>query len=256
MSDPPLYGLCDLARDLGIPESTVRYYRDVFSIHVPSVGLGRKRRYPEQAAKTLKFIADSFAAGYTREAIDAALRNGSLTDSPETNSESPALSVPDVPHSSHYAVAASLEDAREQRELMWQMIRELSRFGDAIERQHYILTELVEHVFHSSERQLPAAGNGDELETVEEADVVLESEIEEEQSPESTENNQPHSRDLDALRQALEAERRLVEKLRQSKLALERRAAAAEAELEDSHEPEAGLLRRLFDRGRNRQANP
>ena len=42
----------------------------------------------------------------------------------------------------------------------------------------------------------------------------------------------------------------LVEKLRQSKLGLERRAAAAEAELEATHEHEPRLLRRLFDLNR------
>lgn len=54
MSEPVVYGLCELARELGLPESTTRYYRDVFATHVPSVGRGRKRRYPEEAVAVLR----------------------------------------------------------------------------------------------------------------------------------------------------------------------------------------------------------
>jgi hypothetical protein len=133
---------------------------------------------------------------------------------------------------------------------MWQMIRELSRFGDAIERQHHILSELVDHVFHNADRQLPAAGVSDEIETAVEADVVLE--------PEDDGDNIAHGElpssqpDVEALRNALDTERDLVNRLRLSKLELERRAAAAEAQLEHTHEQGPGLLRRIFERDRGR----
>jgi hypothetical protein len=58
--------------------------------------------------------------------------------------------------------------------------------------------------------------------------------------------------DVEALRKALETERDLVNRLRQSKLELERRAASAEAELEQTHDQEPGLLRRIFERDRGR----
>lgn len=252
MSDPPLYGLCELARELHIPESTARYYRDVFAAHVPSVGLGRRRRYPDQAVTVLRFIADAFAVGHTREEIAAALSNGSVgvTDDPPIPRSTLHLSLP--PDVTPQAATIPADDAREQRELMWQMIRELSRFGDAIERQHYILSELVEHVFHSADRRLPAAE--EDVETVDEADVVLAPEVEEE--PQLVGIPQHTASDLEALRKALESERKLVDKLRESKLSLERRAAAAEAELEEGSDRSAGLLRRLFEKGRSKQVQP
>ena len=79
MSDTTLYGLCELARELNLPESTTRYYRDVFSPYVPSVGSGRRRRYPEEALTVLRFIADAFAVGRTRDEIREALENEIVT---------------------------------------------------------------------------------------------------------------------------------------------------------------------------------
>lgn len=243
-----MYGLCELGRELGLPESTTRYYRDAFAQFVPSVGFGRRRRYPEEALATLRFIAGAFAEGRTRDEIARILAEGGAPE-PETADTADAATGFSTPIGRSSQVMNSLIDGeREQRELMWQMIRELSRFGDAIERQHFILSELVEHVFHNAEHQLPAADNGDVDEVVVDADIVSESD----DAPSSMADRESSSshRDVEALRKALETERDLVERLRQSKLDLERRAVAAEAELEHTQELEPSLLRRLFDRNR------
>jgi DNA-binding transcriptional MerR regulator len=248
MSEPIQYGLCELARELGLPESTTRYYRDVFAPFVPSVGKGRRRRYPEEAVTVLRFVAEAFTDGRTRDEI-AQMLGEEATPRPENNVAAESSTGFSRQRSKPDQVMTSLiEGEREQRELMWQMVRELSRFGDAIERQHYILSELVDHVFHNADRQLPAAGNGDIIENVVDADIVSEAEYEAVATPD---RESPSSHvDVEALRKALETERDLVERLRQSKLDLERRAAAAEAELEQSQEQEPSLLRRLFDRNR------
>ena len=250
MSYAKLYGLCELARELALPESTTRYYRDVFSPFVPSVGMGRKRRYPVEALTVLRFIAESFASGQSRDEIRAALTNRGVTQN--ANGEREASSPePFQPSTTSGSVTTSqAEGEREQRELMWQMIRELSRFGDAIERQHYILSELVDHVFHSADRQLPAAGASMTPEAVVDAEVVFEAEDSaDDAAPSDPATHQP---DADALRKALATERDLVNRLRQSKLELERRAASAEEKLEHKHNQEPGLLRRLFERDRGR----
>ena len=250
MSDTTLYGLCELARELNLPESTTRYYRDVFSPYVPSVGSGRRRRYPEEALTVLRFIAEAFAVGRTRDEIREALTNGGAPLNPTFEGTEPTQE-PFTPSTRSDQVTASLiEGEREQRELMWQMIRELSRFGDAIERQHYILSELVDHVFHNADRQLPSVNSESSVETVVDADVVLDSEADVEEMSNNVSPVSPP--DVEALRKALETERDLVNKLRQSKLELERRAASAESELENKHEQEPGLLRRLFERDRGR----
>ena len=250
MSERKLYGLCELARALELPESTTRYYRDVFAPHVPVVGTGRKRRYPEEALPVLRFIVDAFANGWTREEIKTALSNGSAPQYPVEEEAGPPFRPVPPPMRDDRVTTSLIEGEREQRELMWRMIRELSRFGDAIERQHYILSELVEHVFHDAGRCLPAAGNGDGGETVVDADVVPKTD--EDKTNAMRGASRASRDDVEALKEALEAERDLVNRLRQSKLEIERRAASAEAELERTREQAPGLLRRLFERDRGR----
>jgi len=212
--------------------------------------MGRKRRYPVDALTTLRFIADSFATGKTRDEIRVALNNGS-TPLRDTNEETePEFRATPLTSKQDRVMTSIIEGEREQRELMWQMIRELSRFGDAIERQHYILSELVEHVFHDADRQLRAPCPEHEIGSIVDAEIVMEGE------GKATERKPDESRsthdDVEVLRRALETERDLVNRLRQSKLELERRAAAAEAALEHAQEQEPGLLRRLFERDRGR----
>ena len=205
-----------------------------------------------EALTVLRFIADAFAVGRTRDEIREALTNGGAPQNPTVEGAEPAHEPFTASTRSDQVTASLIEGEREQRELMWQMIRELSRFGDAIERQHYILSELVDHVFHNADRQLPSPSVSSEssIDTVVDADVVSDSAAEFE---EMTDNVSPVSQpDVEALRKALETERDLVNKLRQSKLELERRAASAESELENKHEQEPGLLRRLFERDRGR----
>ncbi len=55
--------IADIARETGIAESTLRFYRDKFGHYIPSVGEGRKRRYEPQAAVIFKEIADLSGKG-------------------------------------------------------------------------------------------------------------------------------------------------------------------------------------------------
>src|SRR5690606_24289912 len=61
------------AKRLGLPESTVRYYRDRFPEYVPSVGDGRRRRYRPEAVDVLRFIADGLRNERTATEIAEAL---------------------------------------------------------------------------------------------------------------------------------------------------------------------------------------
>ena len=51
-----LYTIKDLARELNVGESTVRFWRDRFSEFVPSVGQGKRRKYRSDALEALRFI--------------------------------------------------------------------------------------------------------------------------------------------------------------------------------------------------------
>ena len=63
-----------IARELDLPESTVRYYRDRFADYIPSVGNGRGRRYPPEALAVLRFIADGLRSNVPADELEATLR--------------------------------------------------------------------------------------------------------------------------------------------------------------------------------------
>jgi DNA-binding transcriptional MerR regulator len=66
---PPSFSIREVARRTGIPESTLRYYRSVFSELIPTLGAGRERRHPEEALPAFLLIARLFAAGESRGAV-------------------------------------------------------------------------------------------------------------------------------------------------------------------------------------------
>ena len=70
MSDLTLKAIGD---SLGIPEATLRFYRDRYADFIPCSGEGRTRRYPEAAVEVLKTISDLTKAGKKPEEITANL---------------------------------------------------------------------------------------------------------------------------------------------------------------------------------------
>ncbi|QQE76759.1 MerR family transcriptional regulator (plasmid) [Brevibacillus composti] len=71
--DGKLLTIAEIAKQLGIPESTVRFYRDRFEPFIPFVGEGRKKRYLPEAAEVLRFIAEAFKRNETATDIEEAL---------------------------------------------------------------------------------------------------------------------------------------------------------------------------------------
>ena len=72
MSD--LLTMAEIARQLNLPESTVRYYRNRFPEFIPAVGDGRARRYRPEALDVLRFIANAMRAQTPAEDVKAALQ--------------------------------------------------------------------------------------------------------------------------------------------------------------------------------------
>ncbi len=209
MSDAPLLTLRDIARELRLPESTVRYYRDAFAAHIATVGTGRRRRYPAEAVAVLRSIAEGYGAGKTREEIEFELggpvQQASAGGAGRAHVPAHRLETDEV-------LATILDGERERREAMWQMARELVRLGEAVERQQGVLGGIAEQLTHPANRTLPAAGST--------ADPVR-----------GQADTAAVTKEVQALREELANERELVERLRKSKLEIERRAAEAEARL-------------------------
>ncbi|WP_448575444.1 MerR family transcriptional regulator [Thermomicrobium sp.] len=71
--DDRLLTLSEVAQRLGLPETTIRYYRDRFAPYIPTVGSGRSRRYPPRAVERLRWIIEQLHAGVSPVEIEAQL---------------------------------------------------------------------------------------------------------------------------------------------------------------------------------------
>ena len=150
MSDEPLFTLREIADQLSLPESTVRYYRDAFLDHIPSVGTGRRRRYPEPALAVLRTIAGAYASGRSRPEILALIDGVSPTATVETGAPPPQRARRARAHEMTEVtnldlLAAIVDGEREQREALWQMAQEIVRLTEVLEAQEKVLGELSEH---------------------------------------------------------------------------------------------------------------
>ncbi|MEW5772533.1 MAG: MerR family transcriptional regulator [Thermodesulfobacteriota bacterium] len=70
----PHYSLREIGRMLGIPPSTVVYYRDRFESCLPRpLGRGRNRRYPQEALAVFGRIREMFEMNLSAEAVEREL---------------------------------------------------------------------------------------------------------------------------------------------------------------------------------------
>src|SRR6185436_16002045 len=145
MSEEPLLTLRQLAQELALPESTVRYYRDTFLDHIPSVGTGRRRRYPKEAVAVLRSIANSYGNGRSRAEIIAAIHDRPDRPAPtHAVTEKPQRAIPIDEVSNLDLLAAILDGEREQRDALWQMAKEIVRLTEVLETQDKVLTEIAD----------------------------------------------------------------------------------------------------------------
>lgn len=223
--DQPGYTIREIARELNLPESTIRYYRDAFALYLPAWGMGRRRRYPAESLELLRLIADGYSRNQTREQIEAKVQEVAPPAVPARPAPRPTPSPrPAGPAVNDAMVSTMLEDERERRDVMWQMAKEIVRIGERIERQHIMLGEIARRLEQNSHRTL-GAGSFDEPLAIPPAGGTSHS------GPNDVEVKL--AGELSALREELERERELVERLRRAKLDIERRANAADARPED-----------------------
>jgi DNA-binding transcriptional MerR regulator len=308
MTDETLLTLRQLADELKLPESTVRYYRDAFLDHIPSVGTGRRRRYPAAAVAVLRSIARSYAAGRRRAEIIAVVQAQGSPAQTVTLSPDKPQTVPLEEVTNLDLLAAILDGEREQRDALWQMAKEIVRLTEVLEGQDSVLCEIADRAgvivsntsrvsrsappmaalasaepaaapapapaevavpapvafsdvsiaaafFSSPPAASPppfSAPPASIPEIAEPALTAAEVEVEVEVQAPSAARHFSGAPDMDGLRAELEAERALVERLRESKLELEHRAADAEAALEDRGHRRSSVISRLLGGQSNR----
>jgi len=82
--DERLLSVAEIARRLGVPESTVHYWKNRFAQHLPSSGSGRQKRFRAQAVEVFRVIAEMFSLGHSAQDVMEALgKNFPLTASLE-----------------------------------------------------------------------------------------------------------------------------------------------------------------------------
>jgi len=218
--DHPGYTIREIARELNLPESTIRYYRDAFALYLPTWGMGRRRRYPPEALEVLRLIADGYAQSQTREQIEARVQE--VAAPVAAARPAPRPTPPPRAAVTDQMTATMLDDERERRDVMWQMAKEIVRIGERIERQHMLLGEIARRLELTSNRTL-GSGFDEPIAAI----------------PSSTSHGVPNDveqrleGELRQMREELERERELVERLRRAKLDIERRATVAETQLQE-----------------------
>lgn len=68
-----LLSVAEIARRLGVPESTVHYWKNRFAQHLPSTGSGRQKRFRPEAVEVFRVIAEMFSLGHSTQDVMEAL---------------------------------------------------------------------------------------------------------------------------------------------------------------------------------------
>ena len=104
----------DMARQLGIPESTARYYVKNFSEFIPGHGSGRKRRYDPQALEILSIIVGYFKSNMTATEVEERLSADFTREIDDRNTTTTITTTTQQPD---YSLELIREDIESRREL-------------------------------------------------------------------------------------------------------------------------------------------
>ena len=69
-----LLSIADISRHFSLPESTTRYYCKRFSLYIPSVGDGRRKRYRRETLDVISIILEHMEKSRTASAVEEALQ--------------------------------------------------------------------------------------------------------------------------------------------------------------------------------------
>ena len=149
------FTMVEMAKTIGIPESSARGYRDRFPSYMSTTGQGRGKRYTEDALEALRIVATmSREGGIPTEEIESALeaRFGVVIESHESQPQTVVSSSQIVADNSQalvvaitsemtamreqiMALNAQLEDREESRDLqLVAVMREIQEMRQEIRR--------------------------------------------------------------------------------------------------------------------------
>jgi len=93
--DERLLSVAEIARKLGVPESTVHYWKNRFAQHLPSSGSGRQKRFRPEAVDVFRVVAEMFSLGHSAQDVMETLgKNFPLTASVDGDPLAPGAEAP------------------------------------------------------------------------------------------------------------------------------------------------------------------
>lgn len=140
-SEDRLLTIAEIAQELKLPESTVRYYRDRFADFIPTVGRGRGRKYKPEALEVLRFIAEGLRNDLTAtEVAEAVSRIFPISATPSAEPQQTAaatqreafLALVEAQGQAMRQVAAALERIATQGEETAALRREVEALREEV----------------------------------------------------------------------------------------------------------------------------
>jgi len=112
------YTMVEMAKIIGIPESSARGYRDRFLSYMTTTGQGRGKRYTEEALEALRIVATMSREGIPNEDIETSLeaRFGVVIESQDSQSQTIVSSSQIVADQSQALVLAIMGEMAAMRE--------------------------------------------------------------------------------------------------------------------------------------------
>lgn len=164
-----LLSIKDISQELGIPQSTLRYYRDLFMDYLPATGEGKKKRFYPEAVEVFQAIAKGMHQNKNADDIATDLNKRftrfiDVEDTAEESQESSAtysqdnetcqsqalspltqsdgsaiMAVIAAQNQALQQIAATISVVNEQQEELHQLKQEVSKLEERLE------TELTDH---------------------------------------------------------------------------------------------------------------
>ena len=171
-----LLTIAQIAKQLDLPESTVRYYRDRFSEYIPTTGEGRGRRYKGEAVEVFRFIADKLRAGMPADILEVELRSRfarEVTAGPQSDHSSSTAAM--VPAAAFMEVLARIDGALGTLGELPRLVEEQSRDIERLRRRLDDLSTAATAA--ATQQQLAEARDRELLSTVTELRKNLETRV-------------------------------------------------------------------------------
>jgi len=129
--------MVEMAKIIGIPESTARGYRDRFPSYFSTTGQGRGKRYTEEAMEALRIVAPMSRQGIPIEDIETALeaRFGVVVESQDSQSQIVVSQSQIVADENQALVAMFVSELTVMREQVMALQAQLEARDDSRDRQ-------------------------------------------------------------------------------------------------------------------------